>query len=117
MLAERLKKLRKTKKKTQQDVADYLGITRPAYTAYEQGNRNPDYDLLSKLANYFDVSTDYLLGREEKQYPSWGDEAEFEKWLNDPEVYKFYKEFNESPEERRKALLAVWEILKKQQIK
>lgn len=63
MLAERLIKLRKQKKRTQQDMADYLGITRPAYTAYERGTRQPDYDTLEKLADYFEVSTDYLLGR------------------------------------------------------
>lgn len=114
MLAKRLKELRKLKRKTQQDVADYLGITRPAYTAYEQGNRNPDYDLLDKLASYFNVSTDYLLGREDKKNPSWGDQEEFEAWVNDPSVDKFYREFKESPEERKKALLAVWEILKTQ---
>lgn len=62
MLNERLKQLRKEKKVTQQDVANYLGITRPAYTAYEKGNRSPDYDLLNKLAKYFNVTTDYLLG-------------------------------------------------------
>lgn len=112
MLADRLKELRKIKKKTQQDIADHLGITRPAYTAYEQGNRNPDYDLLSKLANYFDVSTDYLLGREEK--PQGANQQEFEAWLNDPRISKLYKEFNESDEERRDMLFAMWEVIKSQ---
>ncbi|PIC81072.1 transcriptional regulator [Sporosarcina sp. P18a] len=63
MLSVRLISLRKSHKKTQQDVADYLGLTRPAYTAYERGNRQPDYTILQKLADYYDVSTDYLLGR------------------------------------------------------
>lgn len=63
MLADRLRLLRSQENKTQQQVADYLGITRPAYTAYEKGNRTPDYDLLTKIADYFGVSTDYLLGR------------------------------------------------------
>ncbi|MBM7647048.1 transcriptional regulator with XRE-family HTH domain [Scopulibacillus daqui] len=63
ILSERLKQLRKEKKKTQQDIADYLGITRPAYTAYERGYRQPDYKTLEKLADCYDVSTDYLLGR------------------------------------------------------
>lgn len=66
MLAQRLKELRIRKKKTQQDIAKYLGLTRPAYTAYESGTRNPDYDTLIKIADYFDVSLDYLLGREER---------------------------------------------------
>ncbi|AQU79766.1 helix-turn-helix domain-containing protein [Planococcus faecalis] len=66
MLAQRLKELRNRKKRTQQDVAKYLGLTRPAYTAYESGSRSPDYDILIKIADYFDVSTDYLLGRDTK---------------------------------------------------
>ena len=63
MFAQRLVELRKQKKTTQQDVADKLKITRPAYTAYERGNREPDYVTLQKLADYFEVTTDYLLGR------------------------------------------------------
>lgn len=63
MLPERLIKLRKENKKTQQQIADYLGITRPAYTAYERGNRQPDYEILQKLADFYDVTVDYLLGR------------------------------------------------------
>ncbi|GIN71284.1 hypothetical protein J14TS2_17590 [Bacillus sp. J14TS2] len=63
MLNVRLSSLRKNKNKTQQEMADYLGITRPAYTAYERGNRQPDYETLQKIADFFDVSTDYLLGR------------------------------------------------------
>ena len=63
MLAERLVMLRTQRKKTQQDMSDLLGITRPAYTAYESGSRKPDYDTLQKLADYFEVSVDFLLGR------------------------------------------------------
>lgn len=63
-LGNRLKALRG--ERTQQQLADYLGITRPAYTAYERGTRQPDYETLQKLADFFDVSIDYLLGRTDK---------------------------------------------------
>lgn len=66
MLNVRLISLRKNKKKTQQEIADYLGITRPAYTAYERGTRQPDYETLNKIANYYDVTSDYLLGRSDE---------------------------------------------------
>lgn len=67
LLKDQLIKLRKQKNKTQEEVAKFLGITRPAYTAYESGNRQPDYDSLIKLAEYYDVSLDYLLtGKETK---------------------------------------------------
>lgn len=63
MVRDRLRNLRNEKDLTQQDLADFLGITRPAYTAYESGRRQPDNETLSKLADFFGVSVDYLLGR------------------------------------------------------
>lgn len=56
-----LKALRKGKGVTQQEMADYLGITRQAYCNYEAGKRSPDNGTLFKLAEYFDVSLDFLL--------------------------------------------------------
>lgn len=73
MLAERLIELRKKQKITQQTIADYLGITRPAYTAYERGSRQPDYEILEKIADYYKVSVDYLLGRTNNPSPQKSD--------------------------------------------
>jgi transcriptional regulator with XRE-family HTH domain len=70
MLSIRLIDLRKAKGNTQEEVARYLGVTRPAYTAYETGRRQPDYECLLKLADYFNVSTDYLLGRSDNPNPT-----------------------------------------------
>lgn len=58
-----LKKLRKEKGFLQDDVARYLGLTRPAYSHYETGRRIPDADMLEKLADLFGVTTDDILGR------------------------------------------------------
>lgn len=69
MLSARLAYLRKNKEKTQDDMAKHLGITRPAYTAYESGRRQPDYETLIKLADFFGVTTDYLLGRTDDPTP------------------------------------------------
>lgn len=69
---KRLKELRLQKGVPQQKVAKYLGVSRQAYSNYENGNRNPDNEVLLKLAEFFEVSVDYLLR---------GDEA-----LNDPGV-------------------------------
>ncbi len=101
----------------QKEFAKKIGVSNVVLSRYESDERKPDYDTLQKIADYFEVTVDNLLGREEKKMPSQDNEDEFDKWVNNPEVYKFYKEFNESPEERREALLAVWEILKKQQDK
>lgn len=63
MFAEKLKKCRKDKGATQKEVANYLGIKERSYQNYEYGNSEAPYDTLVKLADYFDVSIDYLLGR------------------------------------------------------
>ncbi|NLP13696.1 MAG: helix-turn-helix transcriptional regulator [Clostridium sp.] len=61
--ASMLKQLREENKLSQKDIANFLGITRQAVASYELAKREPDYDVLKKLADYFDVSIDYLLGR------------------------------------------------------
>lgn len=63
MINERLKKLRKEKNLLQKDVAKYLNISTSAYGYYEQGKRDPDTETIKKLADFFDISADYLLGR------------------------------------------------------
>lgn len=109
---DRIRKLRERNNITREAFAQKIGVTYAAMSKYETGKRQPDYETLQKIADYFEVSADYLLGREEK--PRQSDQTEFEAWVNDPKVDKFYREFNESPDERKEALLAVWEILKKQ---
>ena len=59
-----LKILRKRKGVSQNEIADYLGVTRSAYGMYEQGIRNLNPESLSKLSDYFEVSIDTILGRE-----------------------------------------------------
>lgn len=61
--ADRLVALRKEKGLIQQDVANYLNITRPAYVQYEKGYSQPTNESIVKLADFFNVSTDYILGR------------------------------------------------------
>lgn len=61
---ERLRMIREQRNLSQKSVADYLGITSQAYGYYERGERSPGAENLRKLANYFDVTVDYLLGRD-----------------------------------------------------
>lgn len=62
MFSQRLKLLRKEKHKTQQDMADFLKIQRSTYGEYERGRIMPPYDKIKKLADYLEVSVDYLMG-------------------------------------------------------
>lgn len=68
MFPQIIKDLRLSKKMTQKEVAEKLEISRPAYTAYETGKRQPDYKTLQKIARLFNVSTDYLLGVKHKDH-------------------------------------------------
>lgn len=63
----RLKELRKEANATQADMAKILGVTVSAYGNYELGQREPTIEFLCKLADYFGVSVDYLIGHESKQ--------------------------------------------------
>src|SRR5690625_4392667 len=62
LLPDRLRRLRNEKRLTQQDMADFLGITRQGYAKYENGQAETDLETLKKLATFFDVTTDYLTG-------------------------------------------------------
>jgi transcriptional regulator with XRE-family HTH domain len=62
-LAERLKELRKERNLRQEHVAVALDISMSAYCNYEQGKREPNTSVLCRMADFYDVTTDYLLGR------------------------------------------------------
>lgn len=62
----RLKDLREDSDLTQQTVADYLHIKQNTYSQYESGNRQLPIDILVKLAEFYNVSTDYILGLTER---------------------------------------------------
>ena len=59
----RLKELRQNIHYTQEKIANELNIARTTYRNYENGSREPSIDLLIKIADYFDVSLDFLCGR------------------------------------------------------
>ena len=64
MITLRLKDLRKAKGISQDQAANALGISLRAYQNYEYGQREPNIEMIFKLADFYGVSTDYLLGRD-----------------------------------------------------
>ena len=62
MIGDKLNKTRKSKGLTAQQMADYLGINLRSYRAYESNDRQPSLQMLVKIADKLNVSTDYLLG-------------------------------------------------------
>ena len=63
MVCGRLKALRLAAGKTQQELADALRISRSAYALYETGRRQLNYEALVALADYYNITLDYLFGR------------------------------------------------------
>lgn len=65
--AERLRALRKEAKIKQREMANLLGVNIRTYQHYEGGERRPDYETLVAIADRFDVTLDYLLGRSDRR--------------------------------------------------
>ena len=63
MFPNRLKELRKANGLTQDQLAEVFNMSTRAISTWETGERSPTIEMLVRLADYFDVSTDYLLGR------------------------------------------------------
>lgn len=69
MEIKRLRDLREDADRTQQDVAEYLNMHRSVYRRYESGERETPAWVVVKLADLYQVSTDYLLGRTDDPTP------------------------------------------------
>ena len=63
MIGETLKKLREGKNLSQTEIAKILGIPQRTYSDYETNKADPKLDTLIKIAEFYQTSTDYLLGR------------------------------------------------------
>lgn len=83
MIGERIKSLREERKITQQELARYLGVSQKTISNYENGERSPDPDTLRKIADYFDVTVDYLLGRSNHRQLTRRDERDIEKIIEE----------------------------------
>lgn len=66
--ADRLRQLRKEKGITQEKLAERFFITKSAVSKYETGVNTPENKLLQDMADFFEVSVDYLLGRSDEKY-------------------------------------------------
>ena len=85
MIIERLKKLRKEGKLTQKDIATFLNISQPAYQQFESGKKKMNLETMEKLADYFNVSTDYLLGKTDIPDPDL--EVDIDKAIDNSVAY------------------------------
>ena len=61
----KLRRLRELRGISRRVLADFCGLSKSAVARYERGEQEPTIRVICRIADYFDVSTDYLLGREE----------------------------------------------------
>lgn len=70
MLGNRLRELRKKKGLTMKELGKKFSLAESTISGYETGNRKPDLELIDGFADFFEVSSDYLLGRTDSPLPS-----------------------------------------------
>lgn len=103
---ELLAELRKDKKLSQKELADIFHLAASTISSYEMGVHSPHVDQLAKFADYFNVSTDYLLGRTSSDLSPQVLEEIFVDNIKVGSVIDILKSL---PEDRRRAL---WLLLK-----
>lgn len=65
LFSERLRELRIEKQISQSELTKILGVSQRSISRWETGYREPDYEMLEQLADFFDVTMGYLLGTED----------------------------------------------------
>jgi len=119
MLKERLKKLREEKSITQRELARLLQISPSTIAMYETEQRVPPVEILERIADFFNVSVDYLLGRTEirnfcvtdnpfKTYQDDIHSISYEKLIN--QVRNFFMSSKISEKEKEKFFRDVFEL-------
>lgn len=115
LFGKKLKALRTARKISQKEFGKLFGLAESTIGMYERDERRPDFELLNRFADFFEVSTDYLLGRTDNPHyisNSQQDDEEFLAFINDPELGVWYKELPKSSEEELRKLRTIWEMIK-----
>lgn len=109
---DRLKELRNRRNKSQAELAEDLKVAKSTISMYERGERNPDFETLEAIADYFNVDMNYLLGKDDGSV-----------YYLDPEAAEMAQELYKRPEMKvlfdasrkatREDIEQVAEILKK----
>ena len=108
---ERLKMLRSARGVLQKDIAAFLGIDRTTYVKYEKGVSEPSIETLLKLADYFGVSVDFLLGRENEDA-----KKEIAALPDDDLNFEIIKLLTELSPETREMALKILQTLKDHEV-
>ena len=96
---ENLKILRKEKNLTLEQLAQKLNLSRQVLSRYERGEREADYAVLKKIANFFDVSIDYLLGNSIYFFPDQVREQSTQLSRDEEELVSLFRMLGSSRKE------------------
>ena len=91
----RIKELRLSKKLSQQKLAKELFVNQTAVSQWERGVTTPNLQLLTKLAEYFDVTVDYIIGKSESKKNPHVDNDKEELTADENKLLKNFRELNE----------------------
>ena len=112
--SEKLGALRRQRGLTQAQLAAKLGISKSAVSMYERGNREPELELLEKMADFFEVSVSSMLGRDREDLLN-GDPAltEYLTMLRDrPEMRMLFSVTHDAAKEDVEAAVKIIEALR-----
>ncbi|GFN37210.1 helix-turn-helix domain-containing protein [Tepidimicrobium xylanilyticum] len=130
-LAKRIKELRQERNLTQEEFGNIFGIVKSTVSLYESGKSTPDDELKKKIAKYFNVSLDYLMGVSDVRnpyketsenkiikddgYELTPEEKELlETITSDPELSVLFHDLKSAPKKKIKQLLKTWEFINEQ---
>lgn len=109
-IGERMKEIRKNRGWNQDQVAKLLGVTRQAVSHYERGIREPNYEMVEAFADRFNVTIDYLQGRDDNSiYYLTPEVAELAQEIHENNYLK--KLFNVAHDANSETLETICEIL------
>ena len=101
MFAQRLKDLRKARPSlTQAKLAEILDVSQQAVGLWERGKNMPSHELVFKIASFFNVTTDYLLGKSDTPHVQDQPAQPAPSYYNDPEVAQMANEIKDNPDMR-----------------
>lgn len=112
---DRLRQLRIEKELTQEGFGKQFNVIKQTVSSWENGNSKPDIAMAAQMADFFDVSSDYLLGLSNERRPGDGVQA-----IDDPEVQEFAQRINAhfranpemTPKERREVMEDAYDVLR-----
>lgn len=110
---ETLKKLRREKNLSQKELGNKLGLAESTIGMYEQGKRQPDYETLLKIANFFEVTVDFLLGNPTGESIVKETGAPYN--ISDPDLQIAFKDASDFSEEARRQAIDFIKYLKEKE--